>query len=153
MKEWLLLKINNGQVPDELTLFQSRRQESYQEDGTDTIAMLCFVKIKRWTVKKLKLKNSRILKRPLESSEKIQEAEKYIELKDIQEETKKEGRSLNGKLWKERWSLFVDAEEKSFWKSYQLKELTRYVFFRGSEWTLKKGWGLEMQIPWTLCPL
>lgn len=63
-------KIKDGQVPEELKVFQSTRQESYQgnkanEKKTKQKQLLCFVKTKRWTVEKLKLKNSRRFKRPL----------------------------------------------------------------------------------------
>jgi len=63
-------KIKDGQVPEELKVFQSTRQESYQgnkanEKKMEQIQLLCFAKTKRWTVEKLKLKNSRRFKRPL----------------------------------------------------------------------------------------
>jgi len=43
-----------------------------------------------------------VVKNLCQSSRKIQEAEEEIELKDIREETKNEGRGLSGKVSEER---------------------------------------------------
>jgi hypothetical protein len=40
------------------------------------------------------------------------------------------GKDLNGKLSEERWSLFVDAEEKSSWKSCQVERAYQVRFLQ-----------------------
>jgi len=121
-KEKHLHKIKDGQVPERLKGFQSTRQESYQgskakkKKKMEQTQSQCFVKTKRRTVEKVQVE---ILKKFQKAFEKLKEDSRSR--KTYWEETKDEGRGLNGKALKERWSLLVDAEANSSWKSCQVK--------------------------------
>jgi len=52
------------------------------------------------------------------------------------------GKALYGKLSEERWSLFVDGEEKSSWKSYQVKRAYQVCFLQRFRVNLIRRLGL-----------